>query len=98
MKSIESIGTIGMTLSHWQASFDLRFTGSRAGQLLRRLRNRANKRPRKGRKEVFLFTTKLVMRTYVMTLISEMGLSSRLSSQQASSTVNDPSADPSTEK
>lgn len=37
-----------MTLSHWQASFDLRFTGSRAGQgqLLTSLRNRANKRPR----------------------------------------------------
>lgn len=56
------------------------------------------KRLEQGITEVFLFTTKLVMRTYVMTLISEMGLSSRLSSQQASSTVNDPSADPSTEK
>ncbi|KAK8488086.1 hypothetical protein V6N11_019756 [Hibiscus sabdariffa] len=37
---------VGMTLSHWLASFDLRFTGSRAGQLLTSLRNRANKTPR----------------------------------------------------
>ncbi|KAK9022653.1 hypothetical protein V6N11_002900 [Hibiscus sabdariffa] len=37
---------VGMTLSHWLASFDLRFTGSRARQLLTNLRNQANKTPR----------------------------------------------------
>lgn len=44
---------VGMTLSHWQASFDLRFTGSRAGQLLTSLRNRANKTPRTRDKRSF---------------------------------------------
>lgn len=94
MKSIESIGTTpwlewlcltGRHVSTW---------GSLAqGQdsYLLAWGTELTKRLEQGIKEVFLFTTKLVMRTYVMTLISEMGLSSRLSSQQASSTVNDPS-------